>query len=75
MDKRIAPTVILIVLVVFILLQAGGVIFALTQEGIGVFWKILAVVVPLIFIVALFSVYRERMREIDEEEKDDLSKY
>ena len=75
MDKRIAPTVIVILLVFFLLLQAGGVIFALTQEGIGVFWKILVVVVPLIFIVALFTVYSERMREIDEEEKDDLSKY
>jgi len=75
MDKRIAPTVILIVLVLFILLQVGGLVFALTQEGIGLFWKILVVAVPLIFIIALFTVYMERIREIDEEESDDLSKY
>jgi hypothetical protein len=75
MNKRIAPTVILIVLVFFILLQVGGLVFALTQEGIGLFWKILVVAVPLIFIIALFTVYMERIREIDEEENDDLSKY
>lgn len=75
MDKRIAPTIILIVLVFFILLQVGGLVFALTQEGIGLFWKILGVAVPLIFIIALFTVYMERIREIDEEENDDLSRF
>lgn len=75
MNKRIAPTLILVLVIIFILLQTWGIIYALTQEGLGLFWKILIISVPLIILVALISVYVERLREIDEEEKDDLSKY
>ena len=75
MDKRIAPTIILILMVFFILLQAGGLVFALKAEGIGLFWKTLAVVIPLLLIIALIGVYIERIREIGEDESEDLDRY
>jgi hypothetical protein len=75
MDKRIAPTVILILVVFFILVQAGAMIYVLKQEGMGIFWTLLLILTPLAVIAALIAVYIERMKEIDEEEKDDLSKY
>ncbi len=75
MNRRIAPTIIVVILVFFILLQAGTLVYAFTKEGLGILWKVLIVVIPLIIIAALISVYLERLREIKEEEKDDLSKY
>lgn len=75
MDKRFAPTLILILAIFIILAQVTGLIIALGREGTGLFWILLLVLVPLIILGALISVYIERMKEIDEEEKDDLSKY
>jgi hypothetical protein len=75
MNKRIAPTLVLVLMIIFILIQTWGIIYAVTQEGLGLFWKILIITVPLIILVALVSVYVERIREIDDEENDDLSKY
>jgi hypothetical protein len=75
MDKRIAPTVVVIVLVFLILVQAGAVVFALTKEGLGTFWIITIILIPLLIIAALIGVYIERIREIDEQEKDDLTRY
>ena len=75
MDKRIAPTIILILVIFFILVQAGVMIYALNKEGLGVFWTLLLILTPLAIIVALIAVYIERIKEIDDEEKDDLSKY
>jgi uncharacterized membrane protein YhaH (DUF805 family) len=75
MDKRIAPTIILILVIFFILLYAGTIIYVLNKEGLGIFWTLLLILAPLAIIVALIAVYIERMKEIDEQEKDDLSKY
>ncbi|MFO7668551.1 MAG: hypothetical protein R6W31_02745 [Bacteroidales bacterium] len=75
MNKRIAPTVILILLIFFILVQAGVLIFAFKQEGIGLAWRIILALVPLGIIIALVTVYIERIREIGQEENDDLSQY
>ncbi|MGW8317169.1 MAG: hypothetical protein ACWGNV_16350 [Bacteroidales bacterium] len=75
MNKRIAPTVILVLVIFFILVQAGVMIWALNKEGLGMFWTLLIILAPLAIIVALITVYIERMKEIDDEEKDDLSKY
>lgn len=75
MNKRIAPTVILILVIFFILVQAGTMIYVLKKEGIGIFWTLILILAPLAIIIALIAVYIERMKEIDEEEKDDLSKY
>ena len=75
MDKRFAPTLVLILVIFFILVQVIGLVIALTREGTGMFWILMLVLVPLVIVIALISVYIERIREIDEEEKDDLSKY
>lgn len=75
MDKRVAPTVVLILVIFFILVEAGTLVFVFTREGLGFFWTLLLLIIPFVLIVALISVYIERLKEIDEEEKDDLSKY
>ena len=75
MDKKTAPTVILILLVIVVLGYAGTLVVLLTREAPGTFWSLLFIVVPLAFIAALIAVYVERIREINKEEKDDLSKY
>ena len=75
MDKRVAPTIVMILVIFFILLEAGIIIFAIRQEVLSLFWILVMLMVPFAIIVALISVYIERIQEIDEEEKDDLSKY
>lgn len=75
MDKRIAPTLVLILVIFFILVQAGAMIYVLKKEGLGIFWTLILILAPLAIIISLVVVYIERMKEIDEEEKDDLSKY
>ncbi len=75
MDKRIAPTIVMILVIFFILLEAGIIVYAIRQEGLSFFWTLTILSIPLVIIVALISVYIERIKEIGEEEKDDLSKY
>jgi uncharacterized membrane protein YhaH (DUF805 family) len=75
MDKRFGPTLVLILVIFFILVQAGSLVVVFVKEGLGVFWTLVLILVPLIIIVALITVYLERLKEIDEEEKDDLRKY
>ena len=75
MNKRFAPTVILVLVIFFILVQAGVMIYAINQEGLGLFWTLLIILAPLAIIVALITVYIERVNEIDEEEKNDMSRY
>lgn len=75
MDKRIAPTIILILVIFFILVQAGVMIYAFSEEGLALFWKILISLVPLGIIAALIGVYIERIREIKEEDPEDLNRY
>ena len=75
MNKRIAPTLVVIVAAAYILLQGGIIIWALSQEGLALIWKILIGAIPLAFLIALASVYLERMKEIDEGAEDDVNKY
>ena len=75
MDKRVAPTIVMILVIFFILLEAGIIIYAIRQEGLSFFWTLVILIIPLVIIAALISVYIERIKEINEEEKDDLSKY
>ena len=75
MDKRVAPTIVMILVIFFILLEAGIIVYAIRQEGLSFFWTLVILLVPIVIIGALISVYIERIKEIDEEEKDDLSKY
>lgn len=74
-DQRFAPTLILILVIFFILVYAGSLILLFVKEGLGIFWTLILAIVPLIIIIALISVYLERLKEIDDQEKDDLSKY
>ena len=75
MDKRFGPTLVLILVIFFILVQAGSLVVVFIKEGLGVFWTLFLLLTPLIIIIALITVYLERLKEIDEEEKDDLTKY
>jgi uncharacterized membrane protein YhaH (DUF805 family) len=75
MDKRFGPTLVLILVIFFILVQAGSLVLVFMKEGLGIFWTLLLLLTPLIIIIALITVYLERLKEIDEEEKDDLTKY
>ena len=75
MDKRFGPTLVLILVIFFILVQAGSLVVVFIKEGLGIFWTLVLLLTPLVIIIALITVYLERMRELDEEEKDDLTKY
>ena len=65
----------MILVIFFILVQAGTLVMVFIKEGLGIFWTLVLLITPLIIIVALITVYLERLKEIDEEEKDDLTKY
>jgi|GEM_PF-995878 len=73
--KRFGPTIVLILVIFFILVWAGSLVTVFIKEGLGNFWTLILLIVPLAIIIALISVYIERIKEIDEEEKDDLTKY
>lgn len=75
MDKRFGPTLVLILVVFFILVWAGSLVTIFVKEGLGLFWILVLAIVPLAIIITLISVYIERIKEIDEEEKDDLNQY
>jgi len=74
-NKRFGPTIVLILVIFFILVWAGSLVTVFVKEGLGIFWTLILLIVPLAIIIALISVYVERIKEIDEEEKDDLTKY
>lgn len=69
-DKRIAPTILVILIIVFVLIQAGVIIWALNKEGLGTLWTILILAIPFAVIWALIAVYIERLKEIDDENSD-----
>jgi uncharacterized membrane protein YdfJ with MMPL/SSD domain len=75
MNKRIAPTIVVIIVGLYILVQAGVILYLFRKEGLGLFWIILIALIPLGIAVTLLAVYLERIREIKDEEEDDLSKY
>jgi uncharacterized membrane protein YhaH (DUF805 family) len=75
MDKRFGPTLVLILVIFFILIYAGSLVTVFVKEELGILWTLILLIVPLVIIIALISVYVERLKEIDEEEKDDLNQY
>lgn len=75
MDKRFGPTLVLILVIFFILVYAGSLVTVFIKEELGILWTLILLIVPLVIIIALISVYIERLKEIDEEEKDDLNQY
>ena len=75
MDKRFGPTLVLVLVILFILIYAGSLVTVFIKEDLGILWTLILLIVPLAVIIALISVYIERLREIDEDEKDDLNLY
>jgi len=75
MNKRLGPTVVLILVIFFILVYAGILVGVFIREELSIFWTLILLIVPLVIIIALISVYIERLKEIEEEEKDDLNQY
>ena len=75
MDKRFGPTLVLVLVILFILIYAGSLVTVFIKEDLGILWTLILLIVPLAVIIALISVYIERLREIDEDEKDDLNQY
>jgi hypothetical protein len=75
MDKRFGPTLVLILVIFFILAYAGTLVMVFVKEELGIFWTLTLLIVPLVIIIVLISVYIERLKEIEEEEKDDLNQY
>jgi len=75
MNKRFGPTLVLILVIFFILAYAGSLVTVFIKEDLGIFWTLILLIVPLVIIIALISVYIERIKEIEEEEKDDLNQY
>lgn len=73
MKKRIAPTVILIGMILLIAVLTTVLIYAFSNEGLGLIWKIIIALVPMGIIAALVSVYLERIKEINREENEDLN--
>lgn len=72
---RFSTTVVLVLVIIAILAYASFIIWAFSQEGLSFVWNMLIMVVPLIIILVLINVYRERLRELEEQEKDPLDKY
>ena len=67
---------VLVLVIFFILVWAGSLVTVFVKEGLGLFWTLLLLIAPLVIIIALISVYIERLKEIDEQEKDDdLNQY
>jgi len=75
MNKRLGPTIVLILVIFCILVYAGILVAVFIKEELGIFWTLILLIVPLVIIIALISVYIERLKEIEEEEKDDLNQY
>jgi len=75
MKKSLAPSIIVIILIALILVQAGVLLYVFREEGLGLFWRILIGLIPLGIAITLIAVYVERIKEIREQEKNDMSKY
>ena len=75
MDKRFGPTLVLILVIFFILIYAGSLALIFIKKGLGIFWTLMLAIGPLAIIIALISVYLERIKEIDDQEKDDFRQY
>lgn len=71
MKKIIAPVFIVLLAIAFIILYAVGILFA----PIPVLWKLLIGIGVLALIGGLIAVLIERIKEIEEEDEDDLGKY
>ena len=72
MKKRnmIAPIVITVIMVLYLIVYFG---FVITL--VGGFWKYALGIIPMLFSAVMIKVCIERIREIKKGEEDDLSQY
>lgn len=68
--KKIAPIVITVLILIYY-----GIYFGVLISLLPSFWKIVVGIVPLLIAGVMLYVCIQRIREIDEGEEDDLSKY
>ena len=68
--KMIAPIVVTVIMIIYYAIYFGFLISLL--EGV---WKYAFGILPIAFIALMIKVCIERIKEIQEGEEDDLSKY
>ena len=68
--KMIAPIVVTVIMIIYYIIYFGFLISLL--EGV---WKYAFGILPIAFIALMIKVCIERIKEIQEGEEDDLSKY
>ena len=68
--KIVAPIVVTVLIILYYIFYFGVLIAIL--EGI---WKYALGLIPLIFSIVMIKVCIERIKEIQEGEEDDISKY
>lgn len=75
--KRIVPIIVTIIICGYTAFYAFGLFMVALTEG-SFFVKVLTFLIGLIpvgVIIAMLFTLKERLKEIKEEDKDDLSKY
>jgi uncharacterized membrane protein len=75
MAKYIAPIIITIIIGFFIFLYGFGITAALRQAQVPLWVVFAAAVLIMSLMAALIYTLCKRIKEIKEEEKDDISKY
>ena len=68
--KMIAPIIVTIVMVLYYVVY-----FGLLLSMLGGIWKYMLGILPIVFSAVMIKVCVERIKEIQEGEEDDLSKY
>ena len=68
--KLLAPIIVTLIMVLYYIAYFGLLIWAL--EGV---WKYVLGIIPVALSVVMIAVCVERIKEIQEGEEDDLSKY
>ena len=68
--KMIAPIIVTIVMVLYYVVY-----FGLLLSMLNGIWKYMLGILPIVFSAVMIKVCVERIKEIQEGEEDDLSKY
>ena len=71
MKKMIAPIIITVIIIVYLLIYFGFVIWLIPDARI----KIILGIIPIAFCGTMIYVCAQRIKEIRSGEEDDLSKY
>ncbi len=73
--KYIVPIVIVALLLIFLVLQAFGIMVAIDVFGSNVFVKLFVFLIFAAIVTTLIVVLVQRLKEIKEDDEDDLDKY